>query len=72
MLNATVSGLTINGFVDTSLIHPLFSTFVTTALFLSDALLLLMLMCSGSVLIRQQYILCIGYVSSVSLHLTCF
>jgi choline kinase len=29
------------GYVDTYLIHPLFSKFVTTALFLSDDLLLL-------------------------------
>jgi hypothetical protein len=38
---ATVSALTIKGYVDTYLIHPLFSKFVTTALFLSDDLLLL-------------------------------
>ena len=41
LLYATVSGLTIKGYVDTYLIHPLFSKFVTTALFLSDDLLLL-------------------------------
>ena len=53
LLYATVNGLTINGYVDTYLIHPLFSKLVTTALFLNDDLLLLMLMCSGSVLIRH-------------------
>jgi hypothetical protein len=46
LLNATVSGLTINDFVETSLIHPLFSKFViseaTKSLFSSDDLLLFM------------------------------
>ena len=46
LLYATVSGLTINGYVDTYLIHPLFSKLVTCEatqyLFLSDDLLLLM------------------------------
>ena len=46
LLNAPVSGLTINGVVETSSIHPLFSKFViseaTKSLFLGDDLLLLM------------------------------
>jgi len=46
LLNATVSGLTINGYVDTCWIHPLFSKFViseaTKSLFLSDDLMQLM------------------------------
>ena len=41
LLHATVSGLMINSYVDIYLIHPLSSKFVTTALFLSDDLLLL-------------------------------
>jgi hypothetical protein len=45
LLNATVSGLTINDFVETSLIHPLFSKFViseaTKSLFSSDDRLVL-------------------------------
>jgi hypothetical protein len=49
-----VSGLTINGFVETSLIHPLFRKFViseaTNYFFLRDDLLLLMYICYGSVL----------------------
>ena len=53
LLHAAVSGLMINSYVDIYLIHPLSSKFVTTALFLSDDLMLLMLMCSGSVLIRH-------------------
>ena len=47
LLNATVSGLTINGFVETSLIHSLFSKFViseaTKSLFSSDDDLLLLM-----------------------------
>jgi hypothetical protein len=46
LLYATVSGLTINGYVDTYLINPLFSRLViweaTQYFFLSDDLLLLM------------------------------
>ena len=46
LLYTTVSGLTINGYVDTYLINPLFSKLViseaTQYFFLSDDLLLLM------------------------------
>ena len=46
LLYATVSGLTINGYVDTYLMHPLFSKLVireaTQYFFLCDDLLLLM------------------------------
>ena len=46
LLCANVSGLTINSYVDTYLMHPLFSKLViweaTQSLFLSDDLLLLM------------------------------
>ena len=43
LLNSTVSRVTINGFVDTSLIQPLLGKFAiskATSLFLSDDLLL--------------------------------
>ena len=46
LLYTTVSGLTINGYVDTYMMHPLFSKLViweaTQHFFLSDDLLLLM------------------------------